>query len=438
MNSKTPLYKHTSILLAVAFVAGVGIGSISDSLKGNQFQTSIIQNSAFVRSIGKKATLQSVGKTLAYDVSEGQIIPDLAGDATDLTPADLKPIDQKILPIPKIETDTTENSLPTVAIDCTYEKPTKPAYKATPVTQSQTFSADLGDLIRVSMVYKNEGNTPWFSGTSGCQNAVVQLGTTRELDRVSQFFSSGKDSGWADNNRVELTTLRVNPGEEGVFSFDMQTPAEADLYREYFSVLVPGVSWINNSESYVDVEVGTPYDRSTLLQKMNYLNSSIGAQAVDLLGAKSIEIDLSQQKAQLKLGDYVVREFPVSSGAAKHPTPQGNYHIGFKEQVRIGGESPYYIMPVFQGLVRDGRSFVGYGFHALPSLGSASLRNRIRAALAKGEKVPTEWFAGDSFWSEALDHIGSPRSHGCVRYLPADADFMFAFTDIGTPVVVHE
>lgn len=438
MNPKTPLYKHTSILLAVAFVAGVGIGSISDSLKGNQFQTSIIQNSAFVRSLGKKATMQSVGKTLAYDVSEGEIIPDLAGDSTDLTPEDLKPVEPKTLPVPKVETNLTENSQPTVVIDCTYEKPAKVAYKATSVTQSQAFSAGLGDLIRVSMVYKNEGNTPWFSDASGCKNSVVQLGTTRALDRVSQFFSSAKDSGWADNNRVELTTLRVNPGEEGVFSFDMQTPMEEDLFREYFSVLVPGVKWIDNSESYVDVEVGSPYDRTTLLQKMNYLNSSVGAKVVDLLGTKSVEVDLSEQKAQLKLGDYVIREFSVSSGAAKHPTPPGNYHIGFKEQVRIGGESPYYIMPVFQGLVRDGRSFVGYGFHALPSLGSASLRNRIRAALAKGEQVPTEWFAGDSFWSEALDHIGSPRSHGCVRYLPADADFMFAFTDIGTPVVIHE
>lgn len=438
MNSKTPLYKHTSILLAVAFVAGVGIGSISDSLKGNQFQASVIQNSAFVRSLGKKATLQSVGKTLAYDVSGGEIIPDLAGDSTDLTPDDLRPVEQKTLPIPKVETNLVENSLPTVAIDCTYEKPAKLAYKATPVTQSQAFSAGLGDLIRVSMVYKNEGSTPWFSDASGCKNSVVQLGTTRELDRVSTFFSSGKDGGWADNNRVELTTLRVNPGEEGVFSFDMQTPMEEDLFREYFSVLVPGVTWINNSESYVDVEVGSPYDRTTLLQKMNYLNSSVGASVIDLLAPKNVEIDLSRQHTMVKLGDYVVREFPMSSGARKTPTPPGNYHIGFKEQVRIGGESPHYIMPVFQGLVRDGRSFVGYGFHALPSLGSSSLRNKIRAALAKGEQVPTEWFAGDSFWSEALDHIGTPRSHGCVRFLPSDADFMFAFTDIGTPVVIHE
>lgn len=438
MNPKTPLYKHTSILLAVAFVAGVGIGSISDSLKGNQFQTSVIQNSAFVRSLGKKATLQNVGKTLAYDVSEGEIIPDLAGDSTDLTPDDLRPVEPKTLPIPGVETNLVEDSQPTVVIDCTYEKPAKLAYKATPVTQSQAFSAGLGDLIRVSMVYKNEGSTPWFSDASGCKNSVVQLGTTRELDRISQFFNSANDSGWAANNRVQLTTLRVNPGEEGVFSFDMQTPMEEDLFREYFSVLVPGVKWIDDSESYVDVEVGSPYDRTTLLQKMNYLNSSVGAKVIDLLGTKSVEIDLSEQKSQLKLGDYVVREFSVSSGARKTPTPPGNYHIGFKEQVRIGGASPYYIMPVFQGLVRDGRSFVGYGFHALPSLGSASLRNKIRAALAKGEQVPTQWFNGDSLWSEALDHIGTPRSHGCVRFLPSDADFMFAFTDIGTPVVVHE
>lgn len=437
MNLKTPLYKHTSILLAVAFVAGIGIGSVSDSLKGGSLNASVIQNSAFVRSLGKKPSLQSIGKTLAYDVSDGNIIPDLAGDSTDLTPSDLKPVEPVALPVPKVEKSVIEIPKPVVAVDCTYEKPDKPVYKATPVTQSQSFSAASGDLIHVSVVYKNEGNAPWFSDSAGCKNPTTELGTTRELDRVSQFYSSAKESGWADNNRIILTTPRVNPGEEGIFSFDMQTPTEEDLYREYFSVLVPGVKWVDNSESYLDIEVGSPYDRSTMLQKMNYLNSSVGAKVVDLLAPKSVEVDLSQQKAQLKLGDYVIREFRVSSGAAKTPTPVGNYHIGFKEQVRIGAESPFYIMPVFQGLVRDGRSFVGYGFHALPSLGSASLRSKIRAALSKNELIPTEWFAGDAFWSEALDHIGSPRSHGCVRFLPADADFMFNFTDIGTPVIVR-
>lgn len=440
MNPKTPLYKHTSMLLAVAFVAGVGIGSVSDTLKSTELQTSVIQNSAYIRSLGKRSSVPSVGKTLAYAVSEGELIPDLAGEATDLTPDDLRPVEEKKLPVPELKKDTTPSAKPVVAVDCTYDQPAKPVYKATPVTQSQSFSAETGDLIHVSVVYKNDGNIPWFSDTSGCKSSVVQLGTTRELDRESAFYHNDVESGWVSSNRVGLETARVNPGEEGIFSFDMQTPVVEDLYREYFSVLVPGVKWLEKSESYLDIEVGSPYDRSTLLQKMNFLNSSVGASMIDLLAPRSLDVDLSEQRAYVKLGDYVVREFLMSSGAKKTPTPVGNYHIGFKDQVRIGGASPFYIMPNFQGLIRDGKGtrFIGYGFHALPSLGNATLRNKIRKALSLGEVVPVEWFASDSLWSEALDHIGTPRSHGCVRFLPSDAQFVFDFTEVGTPVVIHE
>lgn len=440
MNAKTPIYKHTSILLAVAFVAGVGIGSISDTLKSTEVQTSVIQHSAYVRSLGKRSSVPSVGKTLAYDVSEGELIPDLAGEATDLTPDDLRPAEEKKLPVPDAEKDLAHPVKPVVAVDCTYDQPVKPVYKATSVTQGQSFSANTGDLIRVSIVYKNDGNIPWFSDASGCKGAVVQLGTTRELDRESVFYYNAAESGWVSPNRITLETARVNPGEDGIFSFDMHTPENEDLYREYFSVLVPGVQWLEKSESYLDIEVGSPYDRSTLLQKMNFLNSSVGASVIDLLAPRSLDIDLSEQRARVKLGEYTVREFLVSSGAKKTPTPVGNYRIAFKEQVRIGGAPPFYIMPNFQGLIREGKGtrFLGYGFHALPSLGNAALRNKIRKALSLGEVVPVEWFASDSLWSEALDHIGTPRSHGCVRFLPADAQFVFDFTEVDTPVVIHE
>ncbi len=440
MDQKTPLYRHTSILLAVAFVAGVGIGNVSENLKGAGLQTSVIQNSAYVQSLAKKGSIQNIGKALAYDVSDGNIIPDLAGDSTDLTPSDLKPVEPEKLPVPKVESPVSEPIIKPIVTDCAFVTPDKPLYKATSVTQSQSFSAATGDLIHVSVVYKNDGNMPWFSDAAGCKGNIVQLGTAREFDRVSRFYSATSGSGWADSNRISLTTPRVNPGEEGIFSFDMQTPTEEDLYREYFSILVPGVKWIPNTESYLDIEVGSPYDRSTLLQKMNFLNSSVGASVIDLLAPRSVDIDLSQQRSKIMLGEYVAREFLVSSGAKKTPTPVGNYHVGFKEQVRIGGASPFYIMPNFQGLIRDGKgtSFIGYGFHALPSLGNATLRNKIRRALSLGEVVPVEWFASDSLWSEALDHIGTPRSHGCVRFLPSDAQFVFDFTEVGTPVVIHD
>ena len=57
----------------------------------------------------------------------------------------------------------------------------------------------------------------------------------------------------------------------------------------------------------------------------------------------------------------------------------------------------------------------GLGIHALPSL--------------HGQK-------GDTLWTEARDHIGTKVSHGCVRLLPEDSNFIYAFGDIGVPVIV--
>lgn len=437
MASQKPFYKHTSILLAIAFVAGIGVGGITDSLNAGQGNASIIQNSAFVRSIGKgkNISMESVGKILAYSVSDGAVMNDYAGDAEDAD--SVKPAEPVALPIPEVEKNAVVGPELPGPVDCVFDAPKKVVHKATPMTASQSFSAGEGDLIRVSMVYKNDGNTPWFSDAADCKDGpVVQLGTTRELDRESVFYNGDAGSGWAGKNRVYLRTPRVNPGEQGIFSFDMQVPTDPDLYREYFSMMIPGVKWMDKAESFINIEVGEPYDKSTFLQKMDYLNSSVGAKVIDLSAVKNIDADLSSQRMRLKVGDYIIRDFPMSSGSPKHPTPTGSWTVVFKQKVRIGGESPFYIMPFFQGLSYEGRSFSGFGFHALPSLGNATLRAKIRA-LAPGEAAPTEWFTSDSMWSEALDHIGSPRSHGCMRLLPNDAAYLDGFTEAGTPVVVH-
>ena len=84
--------------------------------------------------------------------------------------------------------------------------------------------------------------------------------------------------------------------------------------------------------------------------------------------------------------------------------------IFLKNEVRVGHAAPHYIMPRFQMF-----TYQGAGLHALPSLSTD----------------------GGVFWTEALDHIGQPMSHGCVRMLPDDADFTFDFTEIGDEIEIH-
>ena len=155
--------------------------------------------------------------------------------------------------------------------------------------------------------------------------------------------------------------------------------------------------------------MGIPAEEDKILKYTRDILMSLNLTDPQFSGDKKIVIDVSEQNMYLKLGDITVKRFRVSTGKASTPTPIGTTYIQFKQNVRVAASRPHYIMPLFMQF-RKG----GYGIHALPSL-------------ANDRGV---------FWTEALNHIGSPRSHGCVRLLPDDATFTYEFAEVGTPVQV--
>ena len=54
----------------------------------------------------------------------------------------------------------------------------------------------------------------------------------------------------------------------------------------------------------------------------------------------------------------------------------------------------------------------------------------------------TQYFSSDgkalheNYW-KASDQFGIPSSHGCAGLLSADAQFLWDWASVGTPVVVH-
>jgi lipoprotein-anchoring transpeptidase ErfK/SrfK len=137
------------------------------------------------------------------------------------------------------------------------------------------------------------------------------------------------------------------------------------------------------------------------------------------------------------LGEEIIDEFLVSTGAYRTPTPTGRHTILGKNHVRIGGDGPY-IMPRFQLLGIRGGRFTGYGIHALPSIGTGSLLREIRSIQARGEEVPHEIYEGNALWTEAVEHLGTPVSHGCIRVAPDQADFLFDYTEVGETELIVE
>ncbi|MBT4917051.1 L,D-transpeptidase [Candidatus Peregrinibacteria bacterium] len=301
---------------------------------------------------------------------------------------------------------------------CGFEFPDETEYKAEVVSVRRKLQVEKGEVFRVKVFLKNNGNMPWFSNDSICLGPKMSLGTDKDRDRDSVFYADSlpgiADTNWEGANRIGMDQLRVNSGEIASFTFYAQAPDKEDIRKEYFTPVLKDLQWIEDPEAKVEFEVivGDVNDDTplNLRKKLAYKINSGSALDLNLDGEKMLLVDLSDQRLYLHLDDQVIAEFMTSTGASATPTPVGETTIKLKQDVRIGGKAPHYIMPKFMWF-RAG----GYGFHALPSLGGN----------------------GDYFWTEARSHIGIPVSHGCVRLLPEDADFAFDFTEVGTKVVVQ-
>lgn len=296
-------------------------------------------------------------------------------------------------------------------VSCHYQSPEKPVYSSEVYAYWKTEEPNPGGLFEMNIYLKNTGNVPWFSSNSGCKSSVVNLGTDFQRDRKSLFYTNDLmwKTHWMAPNRVAMNSNRVNPGEVAEFKFWNRAPDRNGLFREYFTPVAEGVTWMDDGRIKTDVRVGAPDLSGVNTEYLAYIKESTDLSKLNLSGDKSIEVDISDQTMKLKIGEHVIREHPVSSGKPSTPTPFGTTHIFQKQEVRVSYAWPHYIMPKWLHF-RAG----GYGIHALPSLGND----------------------GGVFWTEALNHIGERRSHGCIRLLPEDADFTYEFATIGTRVDV--
>ncbi len=291
------------------------------------------------------------------------------------------------------------------------DEATEPEYKAEVVEVKLSDEIRPGEMFQTEVLVKNTGNVTWYSHGSDCDDkTVVNLGTEKIRDRASVFFTEGEegDTGWIGNNRVGLLEDAVLPGDTATFSFRSKAPLTHSLYREYFGLVAENKAWFEGFEIPVDIPVGevTGKDRFDVR-----FIKDVSLDTAQLIGDRWLEADLSEQKIKFHVGDLVVYTMPISSGAAKTPTPLGTWNIFLKQELRIGGAAPHYRMPYFQMFTKGGA-----GLHALPYLATD----------------------GGVFWKEALSHIGIPVSHGCIRMLPEDAVLVYAFTEIGTKIEIHK
>lgn len=264
-----------------------------------------------------------------------------------------------------------------------------------------------GEVEKVVVYFENTGTLPFYSDDSGCDfHPVMRLGTANYKDRESIFYTANSE-GWIAPHRIKLEQDIVKPGEKGAFSFYIKAPEDNAIYREFFDVVLEGKKWMEKP-FVVNFDVGSYVKENR--DYLQYIDTTRRVSQEDLQSEKSIEVSIAKQRMYLKVGDIVIRQFPVSTGKWSTPTPYGKTNIINKQDVRVGGAWPHYIMPQWM-MFRSG----GYGIHALPSLS----------------------FDNGYFWTEALNHIGTRRSHGCIRLLPNDAVFAYEFGEVGMSVWVR-
>lgn len=296
---------------------------------------------------------------------------------------------------------------------CQYNYPTDLDYSADLISVDVDEYIEPGSVFMVDMTFQNTGNVRLFSEDSECfGKPSFNVGTQMSQDRESIFGTEEYAiAGWENAERIKMSEPYADPEEEFHVIFQSIAPEGDNIYREFFQAVVEGVGWLEDEEGdgmfIFDIEVGEPTEQ--MYDDIQYVTST-ALDAGTLSGLeRNLLIDLSTQIMYVKMGDYTVWTMEVSSGAYDTPTPPGEYAIFQKQELRIGGEYPHYRMPYWQ--YWDAR---GYGIHALPYLESDE----------------------GTFWQEANDHIGIPVSHGCIRTLPDDAEKLYQYTIIGTPLSV--
>ena len=105
-----------------------------------------------------------------------------------------------------------------------------------------------GGLIYAQVLARNVGYQTWSQSN-------MHLGTSNPDDRSSIFY----DSSWLDAQRpAGMTQSSVIPGATGTFNFVLHAPAQTGTYREYFSLVADGITWLNDPGLYFQINVVSP------------------------------------------------------------------------------------------------------------------------------------------------------------------------------------
>ena len=246
----------------------------------------------------------------------------------------------------------------------------------------QKFTISQTELISWLAPIKNQDNT------FGLQYNEGNLRTS--LDQISQDTNKAPRA-----KQVSATDGSVI--SQGLAGKELDVDAAIKDITESLSLRV-GDTGTSGEVQLVVKEVEAPVKE--VQPKLAFGTGNAG-----LYDGKYIEVDLSNQVLYQFNGDQQIAHYIVSTGAWGTPTPIGTFAINNKSPRAYSSTYGLY-MPYWMAFIGS-----SYGLHELP-----------------------EWPKG---YKEGQNHLGTPVSHGCVRLGEGAAGALYAWADIGTPVVIH-
>jgi hypothetical protein len=260
-----------------------------------------------------------------------------------------------------------------------------------------------GTTTPVVFTLKNTSQASWDSRRLRLGSAY----TTGDPDRVSVWA----DASWVSATRIAPTNAQgdIRPGETVSFYFTVHAPSYSGLYKETFRPLIEDDHWLEGEQLSVSIEV-------------------LGGEGVQSARAKELRIYISTQTAELVENGFIVANLLVSTGKAGYDTPLGSYTV-FNQFESAKSQKYKVWMGNWMGIVKDGETPTGYGMHSLAYWPVPA------GKYTEGQMYDGRLYTNGRLY-EDIEHLGTKRSHGCIRFNIYEASVVYGWADIGTPVIV--
>ncbi len=226
-------------------------------------------------------------------------------------------------------------------------------YSAQWVAQSSYPSLTPGSTGEVWVEFKNVGNTTWRA--SGA--TPMRLGTSRPLDRVSQFFADS----WINQNRAAaMTPAEVAPGQVARFAFQIKAPNKVGVTKEYFRPVIDGVTWLEDHGMYWEMRV----EEEFVIQDLVRIGLTSTTEPITVSGtAFAVRKGSGDRELVRRFNNESVTVTPLSNGYRLSTGEQVNDYLRFVPvnggvlTVSTSGISSSY--NTFRGVIAIQRSSLG-------------------------------------------------------------------------------